>query len=229
MYGVEDFSVFLYALVRMHKPKVMLELGSGSGSCALLCAQAALENGFGKMLSVDDGRSWGRLRERPELADFGAAGCTSHAQFLEALRARFGLERHLEFRAATFPPFPDAGEPVELLFADYESHPAVLVALLAHYLPRMADSASLFIDGVPTYLPSYLLMERIVAQLNAGKLPRSLIAQGNSNAASLGALTQERRFTLVNFTEAKDRPQNSTVWLKIEPVDHVPYPLTTMR
>ena len=38
-----------------------------------------------------------------------------------------------------------------------------------------------------------------------------------------------RRFTLVHLIERRAREQNSTAWIKIEPVDHLPHPLTMMK
>ena len=48
-------------------------------------------------------------------------------------------------------------------------------------------------------------------------------------AAALRAKVANKRFTLVHLTEVKDRDQNSTAWLKIEPLDILPHPATRMR
>src|SRR3546814_9559653 len=55
-YGTEDFSFFLYALVKMHKPGRVLELGTGTGASSFWIARGLLENGSGSLLTIDDGR-----------------------------------------------------------------------------------------------------------------------------------------------------------------------------
>lgn len=229
MYGVEDFSLFLYSLARMHKPEVVLELGTGSAVCALLCAQALQENGRGKVWSVDDGRQWEALQSRAELGYINASIHNDYNAFLTSLKSRFGLDQTLEFVEQSYPPLPSLGKKIDLLFADFESHPAALMKILAHYLPQMSDAASIFIDGVPTYLPSFLLMEKVVGELNAGKVPAGLIREGSVDTiTSIEHMVHTKRFILVNLTEVKDRTQNSTAWLKIEPIDDIPYPKTRM-
>ena len=48
-------------------------------------------------------------------------------------------------------------------------------------------------------------------------------------AQDLASAVRSRRFTLVHLTEVKDRDQNGTAWIKIAPIDIVPYPRTRMR
>ena len=38
-----------------------------------------------------------------------------------------------------------------------------------------------------------------------------------------------RRFTLMHLVERRARKQNSTAWIKVEPVDYVPHPMTLMK
>jgi hypothetical protein len=40
---------------------------------------------------------------------------------------------------------------------------------------------------------------------------------------------KHRRVVLVHLTESKARVQNSTAWLKLEPVDLQPHPATSVR
>jgi hypothetical protein len=230
MYGVEDFSVFLYSIVRMHKPKLMIELGSGSGSCSLLCALAMKENGMGKVVSVDNGAHWDRLRTREELAPFAPKSALSHRDFMSGLAKHFSVAEHVEYLEGMIPPFPAMDEEIDIIFSDYESHPAAIAALFAHFLPLLSPSSSIFIDGAPTFLPSFLFIERIISDLNRGKLPATLLRLVDGNSFdTLSRLVQTRKFTLIHLTEKKDRDQNSTAWIKIEPVDHMPYPATKMR
>ena len=61
IYGTEDWCMFLYALAKMHAPRHVLELGFGTGACALWLAQAVRENGVGHVYTVDDGRDWAQV------------------------------------------------------------------------------------------------------------------------------------------------------------------------
>jgi hypothetical protein len=45
----------------------------------------------------------------------------------------------------------------------------------------------------------------------------------------LGAVMKNRRVVLVHLTEWKARDQNSTAWLKIEPIDLLPQPRAVMH
>jgi hypothetical protein len=99
--------------------------------------------------------------------------------------------------------------PIDLLFADTYHGPWACLSLLVKYLPLMADYASIFIDSAPTMFVSYLALEQVVAQLNAGKIPAFFYA-GTSEAqrARLVSLVASRRFTFVPLVEKKDRDQN---------------------
>lgn len=228
LYGVEHFALFLYALIRMQRPQRFVELGTGSGAVALLGALAMCENGRGKVISCDNASQWLKLRERQQLAPYSALEAAGFHAFMEGLAARFGVSDRLTFLNHTFPPFPDDGGEIDILFADYESQPAAIAAIMAHYLPQMSASASIFIDGASTYLPAFLFLERLVDELNRGKVPASLLRAGG-RLEILSGLAHTRNFTLVHLTEDTPRVQNSTAWLKIEPVDHQPHPLTVMR
>jgi len=78
-------------------------------------------------------------------------------------------------------------------------------------------------------LPSFLYLERIVHQLNSGKVPQSLLGgDGDESRRWWLDFAATHTFTLVHLTEAIDRKQNSTAWLLVAPVDHRPYPLAKM-
>lgn len=228
LYGVEDVALIFYALIRMQRPKLFVELGTGSGSVALLGALAMRENGRGQVISIDDATQWPRLREREQVRAYGALEAAGFHAFMNGLAEKFEVRDHLTFLDHSFPPFPELDGEIDILFADYESQPAAIATILAHFLPRMSPAASVFIDGAATYLPSFLFLERLVDELNRGKVPASLLG-ANAELESLIRLVQTRKFTLVHLTEDKPRLQNSTTWLKIEPVDHQPHPLAAMR
>ncbi len=125
---------------------------------------------------------------------------------------------------------PVLSRPIDLLFADIYHGPWACLSLLAKYLPLMAEYGSIFIDSAPTQLVAYLALEQVIGQLNAGKVPAFFNA-GTTEAqqARLVKLIASRRFTLVPLVEKKNRDQNGFAWIRIEPVNILPYPLSAMR
>ena len=225
VYGTEDWPVFLYALVKMQAPLNVVELGTGLGVTALWVAQALKEIGAGKIWTIDNGQDW------PEILGHSADLFTPEqraldfAGYMADLIARFGLEKHLEFIGRAMPPYPAMGQKLDLLFSDFRHGPNDILAILGHFLPQMAASSSVFIDSASTSFPSYALLELLVPQLNGGKVPLMLLdATPAEQQEALREQVRGSRYTLMHMVERKARVQNSTAWLKIEPVDLRPYP-----
>lgn len=101
-FGTESFCDFLYGLVRLERPKIVVELGTGLGRSAFRMAQAARENGVGHVWTVDDFRAF---HESP-------------LDELSRRRDELGLRDWLTFVAQRIEDFHPPG-PVDLLFADY--------------------------------------------------------------------------------------------------------------
>jgi hypothetical protein len=241
VFGTEDFCLFLYSLVRMHAPKTIVELGTGLGASAFWMALAAKRNGVGHVFTVDDldlfsknetllDEMLGHLR-RTAFPPFEAEDPEDY--FDEVARV-LDLDAQITFvhRAMDlddvehFDDYPFADAPIDLLFSDFNHGPAQILALLGHFLPRMAPASSILIDSAPTAWPSYLLLEQLVTRLNRGQIPAAL---QDRSRVDLGPVMRNRRVVLVNLTEWKPRDQNSTAWLKIEPVDLFPQPRTSMH
>ncbi len=129
-------------------------------------------------------------------------------------------------QARHFERYPFGGETIDLLFSDFQHGPKAILELLGHFLPQMAPASSIFIDSASTAWHSFLLLEQLVAQLNRGQIPKALQDQC---PVDLGPVLKNRHVNLVHLTEWKQRDQNSTAWLKIEPVDLLPQPRTYMR
>ncbi len=249
VYGSEEIAVLLYALVRRERPAVALELGTGLGVTAFWIAQAMKENGGGHLWTLDDGSHWSEagkfqaamnaLGEAPpfdaldkpaldyptfvdcmiQLLDLGGQASFLKAHLDVADEAGFTAER-----------WPFLAQPIDLVFLDIDRKPDVILDTLALLLPHLSEAASVFVDSASTSLSSYLFLEKLVAQLNGSKVPRRfLMSQSPQRRQALVELVAQRRFTLVHLIERANRPQNSTAWLKIEPVDYVPHPQTLMK
>jgi len=241
LFGTEDFCLFLYSLVRMQMPKIIVELGTGLGLSAFSMALAAKRNEAGHVWTVDNMDCFatyraivteicGRLHQSGLIStDHPSAGL-----YFEEITSLLGLEQHLTFvksqmllnEAGHFDHYPFAGKPIDLLFSDFQHDPKAILKILGHFLPKMSLSCSIFIDSASTYWPSYLLLEQLCSQWNQGKVPKAL---QDLCSEDLSDLVRSRRMLVVHLTERKQRAQNSTAWLKIEPIDVLPHPATIMR
>jgi hypothetical protein len=241
VFGTEDFCLFLYSLVRMQAPRIIVELGTGLGLSAFWMALAAKRNGAGHVWTVDDLELFKRqealldktisdLRQ----AQFASLEASTAQEYFQEVSKLLGLDKHLTFvhhkmdldQDRHFGHYPFANEAIDLLFSDFKHGPADILSLLGQFLPRMSAASSIFIDSAPTSWPSYILLEQLISQLNSGHIPMAL---QDRSPVDLGQVMRNRRVILVHFTEAKERNQNSTAWLKIEPIDLLPQPRTYMR
>ena len=229
-YGTEDFSVFLYSYVKMSKPDRVVELGTGVGTCALLIAQALKENGKGSLFSVDDGSHWDNLQHHPVIERL-RGGATIEAQpFFTRLAKQLEVDAFVQFAKHHVPPLPSFELPLDLLFSDFDHSPDGILTLLRHYLPQMASVSSIFIDSASTHLPSCLLLEALCREFNQGTMPASmLVGTKPDRAEKLKQFVARHQFQLIHMVENKDREQNSTAWIKIQPRDFVPHPLVMMH
>jgi hypothetical protein len=228
-YGTEDSAIFLYSLVKMHRPRVILELGTGLGVCAFQMAMAAKENDYGCVFTVDNGGHWegtGALVQQHQIVPPG----TDYPNYLDTVAEWLDVKPFVTFMNQTMPPLPELDEPIDLLFSDFAHGPEDTLRLMAFYLPRLSECSSIFIDGASTLRQTYELLEALIPQLNAGTVPDSLrqfVSDNGRNA--FDDLVGMRRFTLMHLTEVKQRSQNSMAWIKIEPRDGGPFPATSMR
>jgi Methyltransferase domain len=241
VFGTEHFSLFLYSLVRLHAPRIIVELGTGLGASAFSMALAAKRNRVGHVWTVDDLE----LFERDEavvakvLTHLQREWLTSTSiqngkQYLMEVSRVLDVREYITFvhekielsDPRHFDSYPFSNERIDLLFADFKHGPDDILRILGHFLPRMSPASSIFIDSASTFWSSYLLLEQLVGQLNAGKVPKALQER---STADLRALNGDRRIVLVHLTEARKRSQNGAAWLKLEPIDLLPHPRTRMH
>jgi hypothetical protein len=249
VYGSDTIALLFYALIRRERPRNIVELGTGLGVSAFWMAQAVKENGAGRVTTIDDGSHWGeaaKLRAALEplqgVVPFDRLdlGGTDYAAYVDGAIKLLGLDGHLTFIKSHLELGPDArftpdqwpflAEPLDFVFLDIFRTPEHILDTLFHVLPVSAPCLSFFVDSASTSMVSYLFLETLVEQLNRGKVPwRFLEHASPERRRLLTDLIAGRRFTLVHLVERLRRAQNSTAWLKIEPVDHRPHPSTQMR
>ena len=224
IYGTEDFCIYFYSLVKMRRPQLVVELGTGIGAVALWGALALEENGAGRLLSIDNGQEWSRLRQaiEPDNPFYRE----NYIEYISTLLEHFQLPR-LHFHHSTVQ-YQSLPESIDILFSDYAHSPLNILALLADVLPKMSSTSMIMIDSASTYYPSYALLEQLVTDFNAGRVPTSLL-NVVQNPASFQERVQQTQFSLQHLVEAKSRSQNSTAILSLQPRDLFPYPLTSMR
>jgi predicted O-methyltransferase YrrM len=249
IYGSEDVSILLYSLIRREMPRNIVELGTGLGVSTFWMAQALKENGQGQLHTFDDASHWQDssevnraiepLREIDPLSSLPKSGLDyegyirtvtrllGQSDIVTFLKEKIDLTDETAFLARGY---PFLREPVDFVFADIQRGPDDILDVFSVFLPLAAESSSIFIDSASTSLTGYLFLEKLVDQLNSGKVPRHFMMKKTpQQCRQMVDLIQLRRFTLVHLVERKRRNQNSTAWIKIEPVDYVPHPMTLMK
>ncbi len=233
LYGTENFCHFLYSLVRMDRPSVVVELGCGGGATAMMAARALRENRHGRLWSVDNGSDWESdvVRDTCLKAAGTADGTMPYGAFINMLRERFGLSDCMSLVEMTLngTDFFDPGQKIDMLFSDATpSHAEGCIAVLKYYLPRVNAYSSIFIDRAGTVNHAWLLLKYVVDSLQAGKIPRHL-SEGCTEEEQLAVerLVKTCEFQLINLTETmhdkRNKAQNSRAWIKIQPNDYVPH------
>lgn len=233
LYGTENFCHFLYSLVRMDRPPVVVELGCGGGATALMVSKALQENGSGHLWTVDNGSDWNtELIRRTCLSPFESFDCDeTYPSFVQRLLDTFqfsGVTTLVEMDLNDANLF-DPGAKVDMLFSDATpSHVEGCLHLLKYYLPRVSNFSSIFIDRAGTINHAFLFLRYVVGQLNNGKIPFQLLEGLNDEQqCALERLVKTCEFQLINLTESnhgkRNRMQNSRAWIKIQPVDYIPH------
>ena len=221
VYGKEKFCYLVYSLVKMQQPQTILELGTGLGTTALMIAQALKENEKGKIYTVDNGKDWDFLKT------YLYTNSKTHKDYFNNLTKKLEVNKYIELLTQDLSQniLVKLKERVDLLFYDATDTGALgCIDALTNYLPKMNSESSIFIDRASTINHSYLLLEKIIKDLQNNKIPNILVNKlSNKEEEKLRKFVSKTKFTLVHLPEKNDKKinklQNSTAWIKLEPVD----------
>jgi hypothetical protein len=234
VFGSEHTSLLLHTLARMHRPNVIIELGTGLGITSLWLAEAARLNNVGHVWSVDDHELQAKRADlfqgiafalglEPSAGDIYSQSAEELdlASWVTFTKANIDLKNISWLERVTV-------EPIDMLFSDFNHGPGAILDLFANLLPRMSPTSSLFIDSAPTHFTSFLLLNEVLRHIQKGRVPEMLESR-SSDAQRLRLFVKRCRFELVHLTERNDRAQNSMAWLRISPHDLRPHPMARMR
>jgi hypothetical protein len=225
-YGTENFCFLLYSLIKMQKPKNVLELGCGYGCVSTIIGQALKENKKGKLWCIDDQSDWPHIKEvlKKIKEDYN-----TYDEYINFLINKFELNDYIEYKNININ-FESRNiflinEPIDMLFVDAgATGPVECGQILNFYLPKMSEYSDIFIDRASTINNSFLALEYIVDVLQKGKIPKILLKDKTKDEINyIYDFVKRSKFTLVHLAESPqdkfNQIQNSTAWIKIEPID----------
>lgn len=208
IYETGDFAFYFYGLIKMIKPQVILELGTGYGATAFLAAQACKENNQGKVISFDDGSQW---QEN-----------VPYKKFIDEKIKDLNLSPYIDFRNQTldlqkFEEIKELKE-VNVVFNDINAQPRYFFSMLNFLLPRVNKETYFFIDRGATFWPSFCAIELTLEKLNLGKIPRSLY-QFIDDPEKFESLVKKYKFSVQYVRKVSNSDQDSFALIKIEEYD----------
>lgn len=226
VYGTEDFSVYLYSIIKMAKSKNVVELGSGLFTTTLWAALAIEENQSGVIHTVDNGAEWNRMSSL--IGTIPLQYKSDYSEFAQGLISEFKFNDTIRYYNTDIDNFES--DNIDILFSDYSHGVFSIFSLIAKYLHRMNDNSYIFIDSASTYYPSFSTLNNIIDCLNRKNVPNSLgeIVHPD-NIAKFVHRVNSSKFELTHIIENKNRNQNSVAQIKIIPDDIMPQPRVNIR
>lgn len=239
IHGSDEICLLLYSMIKRDKPRVVVELGTGLGVTTAWIAAALRENQAGRIHTYDNGDHYRQEGVQRFISQMDGAlaplaklaGNAPFAEFIETLLTLGDVRPEVDFHEAWIERERVLGDiggaPIDFVFSDFNHSPEAIQHIVGGFLPLMAPTSSIFIDSAPTHLPSFHALSQLVGILQSGRVPQSIrrmLAPGELDAAMHIVTTS--RFTLQHLVENSNRAQNSTAWLRIEPVDTLP-PVST--
>jgi predicted O-methyltransferase YrrM len=233
IYGTEDFSVYLYSIIKMMKPETVVELGTGLGSAMLWSGLALEENEFGTIHTIDDGSEWYRLKTAKNA--MGDHYHDDYNDFITGLVQKYEVQDQVNFLNQRIDVLDLKN--IDILFSDFAHGVFDVTKLLVDYIPKMNDHSKIYIDSASTHYSSYMAINRIVDILNSGRIPRTFYEvfesknnlQKEYNIENLKQKVENTTFSVEHMVENKDRDQNSTCCITLTPIDIFPYPRKNIR
>lgn len=227
IYGTEYFGLLLYSLVRMERPNNIIEIGSGFGCASTLLGQALKENKKGKLWSIDNQKDWPYIKKQLEKIK---EKHDTYEDYFNYLLNKFELQNYVFYQNINFDfknqnTFFNINDPVDILFSDAsDSGRNGCIKILSFYLSKMSEYSSIFIDRASTLNNSFLTLEYIVNCFKKGQVPKILLEEKTEKEIDyLFKFIRKSKFTLIHLAESPEMKfvehQNSTAWLKIEPLD----------
>jgi len=228
-YGSENKALFFYSLTKMFRPRTVIELGAGYGVVTFMIGEALRLNGEGTIYSYDNGSQSRAIMNdiSPEETIEDCSG--AYFSYLNKKIEDFELGNYVKFINAEIPPYPSQFDEVDIVFSDFVSSPAIILQVLATYLPLMVKGGSIFFDSCASHFSCYSTIEFITERLNSGKIPLILLEGCDEELREKFALVvKNSRFTLKHINDVAKKTQNTFSWLQIEPADLVPHPRTNI-
>jgi predicted O-methyltransferase YrrM len=227
VYGTEDFSIYLYSIVKMSKPKNVLELGTGFGTTSLWIALALEENQSGILHTVDDGSEWNSLNQTKHL--FEEHYRDNYVEYIKTLFESFDLKNQIVFHHSKVEEL-NYCDSYDIVFSDFSHSPYFILKLIAQCLVKMNENSYIFIDSASTYYPSFQMLNDLIKSLNTGQIPKTLLELVDENdMIQFKEKIRSSRFELKHIIENKNRNQNSTAEIRIFPIDIMPQPRQNIR
>jgi predicted O-methyltransferase YrrM len=214
-YGTEDFSIFLYSLIKMRKPATIVELGTGVGSVMIWAGLACKENNFGKIITIDNGLHWDQdIKHRNDEFLFQK----NYSDFIEYLIKDNEIENFVIFKKEDIEinKINNLSD-IDILFVDFDHNPLTIHKIVESCMSRMSSESIIFFDSASTYFPSYLFLEKIINEFN-----KNIIASSFNFDDKTKNFILNSNFTLSHIIENKNRIQNSTAMIEIKPEDCFP-------
>ena len=199
-YYTDDFAPYMYGLTKMTKPEVFVELGTGYGVTSFAVAKAMKENGFGRVITIDDGS-----QNEPDYFKY------MDNKVKEYDNVTF-LNRTLNGKLQDIPEFNVNN--IGLVFNDINCHSDTLPVILAWLLPRKAEQCYLIIDRLASIPPFYAMAMDMVNNLNNNKIPPKLKELADTDLTDIVSNTH---FNL-SYVKKVDSKQDTFAILKMEPL-----------
>jgi len=220
LYGTENFNYFIYSLIKMDKPKTVVELGSGLGTTTLMMAQAIKENKIGTLHTIDDGSDWDILKKFLDNEN------RDYKEFINELLNKYKVKDYVKYYNQNINEnsFFECKN-IDIIFFDcWEAGAKGCVNLIKNYLPKMSGYSHMFFDRSSTIHHAFLILEQVIQYLQKGKIP-DIIKEGltKKEITDLKEFVDSSKFTLIHLNDnkygKKNSLQNSRSWIKIEPID----------